>query len=247
MQQIDMKSEEFKNELQKTWEFIEKVNKQFNFVQNPNQDVNEGVAMGLARNRLIYGKRYCPCFMVEGETKEERKKANNRICPCKPALEEEIPQNGLCHCGLFCTPEYAKSQTLDKDKKDTKKDSNSLSKDQADKLVQKEQIDGEELKALLKARDDKLVDFILVDTRELMEYQMAHIEGTDLLLPTSLFHVKVEELLGDKKDQNIIVYCQTGSRSFQVQRVLKTIGFNHVGNLKPGIVSYSGNIKESVA
>jgi ferredoxin-thioredoxin reductase catalytic subunit len=110
MQAIDMNSEEFQAELEKTWSFVHKVNESKGWVQNPNEEVNEGVAMGLARNKLIYGKRYCPCFMVIGETKEEQKAADNRICPCKPAIEKEIPEDGHCHCGIFCTPEYAEAQ-----------------------------------------------------------------------------------------------------------------------------------------
>jgi ferredoxin-thioredoxin reductase catalytic subunit len=106
IQSIDMSSPEFKAELEKTWKFVKKVNKQFGFVQHPQEDVNEGVALGLARNKLLYGKRYCPCFMVIGDTPEERKKADNRICPCKPALEKEIPEEGKCHCGIFCSPEF---------------------------------------------------------------------------------------------------------------------------------------------
>ena len=101
MQQIDMNSDEFQAELEKTTKFVDKVYKQFGWVPNPNEEVNEGVTMGLARNKLIYGKRYCPCFMVIGETKEEQKEADNRICPCKPAIEKEIPEDGLCHCGIF--------------------------------------------------------------------------------------------------------------------------------------------------
>ena len=58
MQQIDMNSDEFQAELEKTWSFVDKVNNQFGFVLNPNEEVNEGVAMGLARNKLIYGKRF---------------------------------------------------------------------------------------------------------------------------------------------------------------------------------------------
>jgi ferredoxin-thioredoxin reductase catalytic subunit len=110
MKTVDMNSQEFKDEFEKTWTFVRKVNKSFGWVQNQNEDVNEGVAMGLARNKLMYGKRFCPCFMVIGETKEEQKAADNRICPCKPAIEKEIPEDGLCHCGIFCTPEFAESQ-----------------------------------------------------------------------------------------------------------------------------------------
>ena len=39
-----MNSDEFQAELEKTWDFVAKVNKQFGFVQNPNEEVNEGVA-----------------------------------------------------------------------------------------------------------------------------------------------------------------------------------------------------------
>jgi len=100
MQQIDMNSDEFQAELEKTWQFVEKVNKQFGFVQNPNQEVNEGVAMGLTRNKLMYGKRYCPCFIPMGDK-------DDRICPCKPAIEKEVKE-GCCHCGIFCNPDKCK-------------------------------------------------------------------------------------------------------------------------------------------
>jgi ferredoxin-thioredoxin reductase catalytic subunit len=109
MIKIDMESEEFKTEMEKTKKFTDKVCESRGWVYNPNEDVNEGVTMGLARNKMIYNKRFCPCFMVIGETKEERKAADNRICPCPPAIEKEIPEDGKCHCGIFCTPEYAKN------------------------------------------------------------------------------------------------------------------------------------------
>lgn len=244
MVQIDMNSDEFQAELEKTWNFVEKVNKQFGFVQNPNEEVNEGVAMGLARNRLIYGKRFCPCFMVIGETKEEQKAADNRICPCKPALEKEIPEDGLCHCGIFCTPEYAQKE---KEKNEIEEivhqHSKGLTKEQAEKLLQEEQLDGDELEALIEARNLGMVDFFLIDVREFMEFQMGHIVGTDVLVPTSQFYAKIEEH-SDKKKQAVIVYCHTGSRSFQVQHAMKSLGFEHVCNLRPGIIGYNGEIEK---
>ena len=240
MQQIDMNSDEFQAELEKTWQFVEKVNKQFGFVQNPNEEVNEGVAMGLARNRLTYGKRFCPCFMVIGETKEEQKAADNRICPCKPALEKEIPEDGLCHCGIFCTPEYAEEQQLkDKAEEVAHAHSQGLTKGQANALLKEEQLDGDELEALLEARTLNMVDFTLMDVREYMEFQMGHIVGTDVLVPTSQFYARIEEH-ADKKRTPIILYCHTGSRSFQVQHAMKALGFEHVCNLRPGIIAYHG-------
>ena len=67
----------------------------------------EGVTMGLARHKMIYGKRFCPCFMVLEDENGKHKSADDRICPCPPAIEKEIPEEGKCHCGIFCTPEYA--------------------------------------------------------------------------------------------------------------------------------------------
>ena len=240
MKTVDMNSEEFKTEFQKTWTFIEKVNKSFGWVQNPNEDVNEGVAMGLARNRLMYGKRFCPCFMVIGETKEEQKAGDNRICPCKPAIEKEIPEDGLCHCGIFCTPEYAKVQTTSETIEEVvHQHSRGLTQEEAQILLVKEQLDSEELEALIEARTLKMVDFTLLDVREAMEYKMNHIVGTDALVPTSNFYAEIEKF-NDKKSEQVIVYCLSGSRSYQVQQAMKSLGFKNVGNLAHGTMSYSG-------
>ena len=243
---IDINSPEFQEELKKTWQFVEKVNKQFGFVQNPDKEINEGVAMGLARNKLMYGKRYCPCFIVQGETEEERKKADNRICPCKPALEKEIPEDGVCHCGIFCTPEYAQKKALKESAEEAvHTHSRGLSKEEAELLVHKEQLDGEELEALLEARELKMVDFTLIDVREPMEFEMGHIKGTDELLPTSRFYDWINEIQ-DRKDENIILYCHTGSRSYQVQQILKQQGFKSIGNLTYGIISFYGEIERGI-
>lgn len=112
MQQLDMNSEEFKSELEKTEKFTDKVIESRGWEYNINQDVNEGVIMGLARHKLLYGKRFCPCFMVEPDPENEGKfrSTDGRICPCKPAIEKEIPQSGVCHCQIFCTPEYKEAQ-----------------------------------------------------------------------------------------------------------------------------------------
>ena len=239
---IDINSDIFQAELEKTWKFVEKVNNQFGFTQNPDEEVNEGVAMGLARNRLMYGKRYCPCFIVQGETEEERKKANNRICPCKPALEEEIPQNGVCHCGIFCTPEYAEQKEKEKKLDEaTHCHSRGLTKEEAQMLVHKEQLDNDEIISLLEARELNMVDFTLIDVREPMEFKMGHIVGTNELLPTSRFYDWINKIQ-HRKDENIILYCHTGSRSYQVQQILKQQGFKSVGNFTYGIICYTGDI-----
>jgi len=245
MKSIDINSPEFQAELERTWRFVEKVNKQFGFVQNPDDEINEGVAMGLARNKLIYGKRYCPCFMVIGETPEERKKADNRICPCKPALEKEIPEDGVCHCGIFCTTEYAHKKELEESAQEAAhQHSRGLSEQEAKLLLDKEQLDGDELESLLEARELNMVSFTLIDVREPMEFEMGHIKGTDELWPTSRFYDWFEKIQG-RKGERFILYCHTGSRSFQVQHVMKAQGFKYVGNLTYGIISYSGELERA--
>ena len=241
MQQIDMNSNEFQVELEKTSNFVDKVYTQFGWVPNPMEEVNEGVTMGLARNKLMYGKRYCPCFMVIGETKEEQKAADNRICPCKPAIEKEIPEDGLCHCGIFCTPEYAAAQVKHEEIEEiVHQHSKGLSADQAQTLLEEEQLDGEELEALIEAKNLGMVNFMLIDTRESMEFKMNHIVGTDSLIPTSQLYAKAEEELAGKKSEYIVVYCHSGSRSYQVQQAMKSMGFEHVSNLRSGIIGFSG-------
>lgn len=103
---IDINSEEFKETFEKTVKFTDKVIKQFGWEYNPDSQINEGIQMGLTRNKILYSKRFCPCYMVD-EVDGAYKSADDRICPCKPAIEKEIPEDGVCHCQIFCTPEYA--------------------------------------------------------------------------------------------------------------------------------------------
>lgn len=112
MPQLDMNSQEFKDELVKTEKFTDKVCETKGWVYSANDDVNEGVIMGLARHKMLFGKRFCPCFMVEpDEAKPGKfKSSDDRMCPCKPAIEKEIPETGICHCQIFCTPEYKEKQ-----------------------------------------------------------------------------------------------------------------------------------------
>ncbi len=108
MQKLDMNSEEFKTELEKTQKFTDKICESKGWVYNSNEEVNEAIIMGLSRHKLLFGKRFCPCFMVESDESKpgKFKSADDRICPCKPAIEKEIPETGICHCQIFCTPEY---------------------------------------------------------------------------------------------------------------------------------------------
>lgn len=239
---IDMNSPEFKEEMQKTIRFTDKVNHQFGWVYNPQEEVNEGVQMGLARNKMMYSKRFCPCFMVE-VVDEKPRSVEDRICPCKPAIEKEIPEDGVCHCGIFCTPEYAANKRAEMGMEEVAHThSRGLSKEEAILLLNQKEIDGDELISLLEAKKLGMVDFKLVDVREHMEWQMGHINGADKLVPTSSFFAALDDAKLDK-EENIILYCHVGSRSAHCARILGDMGFKKVGNLTYGIVSYGGEIE----
>ncbi len=242
MIKIDMNSPEFQAEMEKTIKFTDKVNAQFGWVYNPQEEVNEGVQMGLARNKMMYKKRFCPCFMVD-TTGEKPKSVDDRICPCKPAIEQEIPDNGVCHCGIFCTPEFAANKRIEMGMEEVvHTHSRGLTKEECKVLVSQSELDGDEVSALLEARDLGMVNFKLVDVREHMEWQMGHIDGADILIPTSSFFPSLEEAKLDK-NENIILYCHVGSRSAHVARILTDSGFTKIGNLTHGIVSFGGEIK----
>jgi len=239
---IDMNSPEFIAEMEKTVKFTDKVCESKGWVYNPQEEVNEGVQMGLARNKMMYKKRFCPCFMVD-TTSEKPKSVDDRICPCKPAIENEIPNEGKCHCGIFCTPEYAHAKKVELGMEDViHTHSRGLSKEECEQLVNQNELDGDELQALMEARELGMVNFTLVDVREHMEWQMGHIKGADKLVPTSSFFAAWDEA-NLAKDENIILYCHVGSRSAHVARIVTDMGYNKIGNLTHGIVSYGGEIQ----
>jgi len=110
-------------------------------------------------------------------------------------------------------------------------------------LLDKSTVSSEELKMLLKEREEGKVDFLLVDVREEMEYQMGYIKGVDLLKPTSSFQNWAQQLLEETKDQTVIFTCRTDNRSGQVQMIFKQNGHPRVINHAGGIVSYRGDIE----
>ena len=111
-------------------------------------------------------------------------------------------------------------------------------------LLKQSDINSEELELLLEARTEGKADFLLVDVREEMEYEMGHVQGVDMLKPTSSFQQWALEFLEETKDKSVILTCRTGSRSAQVQNVFKQNGHNGVINHYGGIVTYRGQIEK---
>ena len=108
------------------------------------------------------------------------------------------------------------------------------------KLLEKTDVNSQELMSLLDAREKGEVDFILIDVREQYEYDAGHIKGVDALKPTSSFQTWAQEMFNDAQDKTIIFTCRTGSRSGQVQNVFRSNGHEKAINHYGGIVTYSG-------
>ena len=109
-------------------------------------------------------------------------------------------------------------------------------------LLKKSFVNSNELEALLKDREEGKVDFILVDVREPMEYDMGYIKGVDILKPTSSFQSWGEDFFNENRDKSVIFTCRTDYRSGNVQRVFQENGMSSVINHSGGIVSYRGEI-----
>tara|TARA_Y100001968_G_C19010188_1_gene550145 strand:+ start:282 stop:626 length:345 start_codon:yes stop_codon:yes gene_type:complete len=106
-------------------------------------------------------------------------------------------------------------------------------------LLNKSEINGNELEFLLQKRKEKKADFLLVDVREEYEFQQKRITGVDYLMPISNFFEKSKQI-EEYKNTPIISQCKLGGRSAQAQRQLQIMGFKKVINLAGGIENYKG-------
>ncbi len=109
----------------------------------------------------------------------------------------------------------------------------------ADELLEKTEINGEELEYLLSERKKEKTQFLLIDVREEYEYNENRILGVDHLVPLSDFFNKVKDI-EMYKSKPIVAKCKLGGRSAQAQRQLRLMGFEKVINLSGGISNYKG-------
>jgi len=77
---------------------------------------------------------------------------------------------------------------------------------------------------------------ILLDVRSPQEYREGHLQGS-VLIPEYELRIKAEKILKDKQ-QTIIAYCSSGTRSKKAQRILKQMGYTKVYNLYQGLENY---------
>ena len=82
---------------------------------------------------------------------------------------------------------------------------------------------------------------IILDVREPEEYtgELGHISGS-LLMPLKDLTARAAEL-DQYKDSHIIVVCRAGVRSTTAAAILTGLGFEHVSNLKGGMLDWNKN------
>lgn len=94
----------------------------------------------------------------------------------------------------------------------------------------------------LKKIMDSKKPFTLIDVREPHEYQICRIEGS-LLIPLATIAGQMNQL---DQTGEIIVHCQSGKRSYEAVKFLKSMGFSKARSLKGGIKAWSEDIDPSL-
>lgn len=79
----------------------------------------------------------------------------------------------------------------------------------------------------------KLKNSIFIDVRSHQEYEEEHLNGA---ISISLYDLEKEiEKYIPNKNQLLVVYCTTGTRSKEAQTILENLGYNNVYNLQGGL------------
>ena len=86
---------------------------------------------------------------------------------------------------------------------------------------------------------------IVIDMRNHYEYEVGHFEKA-IEIPSDTFREQLPmavEMMQDKKDKNIIMYCTGGIRCEKASAYMLHHGFNHVHHLEGGIINYARQAK----
>jgi molybdopterin/thiamine biosynthesis adenylyltransferase/rhodanese-related sulfurtransferase/molybdopterin converting factor small subunit len=98
------------------------------------------------------------------------------------------------------------------------------------------EITAEELR---KEMDEKGPDLVVIDVREPHEWEIAHIEGAQLI-PLGQLPERLSELDGHAE---IVTHCHHGARSMKALQVLKGAGFGKVRSLAGGIDAWADRVE----
>lgn len=82
----------------------------------------------------------------------------------------------------------------------------------------------------------------MVDVREPWEYELCRIDGS-INIPMSEIGRRMQEL---DPEQDTVMICHHGSRSYQVACFLEDAGFNKVNNLEGGIDAWADIVDQQM-
>lgn len=146
-----------------------------------------------------------------------RKNANCPVCSKDPKITTLINYEEFCGITTQKTPEN--------------KDTNNIE-------VGQNQITAQQLKEKLDTQDD----FLLLDVRESVEYQICNI-AKSTLMPISELLTEMSEL---DKNKEIVIYCKYGLRTSRAVYMLKNAGFTKVKGLIGGIDLWAQKIDSNM-
>lgn len=98
---------------------------------------------------------------------------------------------------------------------------NSVSQKATNETI-REKITAQEAKDMM----DSDKEIVIIDVRELEEYQEGHIRDS-ILLPLGTIESNAEKVLQDK-EVPILVYCRSGNRSAKASKILNELGYKYV-------------------
>ena len=87
---------------------------------------------------------------------------------------------------------------------------------------------------------------VVIDMRNHYEYEVGHFEKA-IEIPSDTFREQLPmavEMMKDKKDKNIIMYCTGGIRCEKASAYMLHNGFSNVFHLEGGIINYAKQVKE---
>lgn len=92
------------------------------------------------------------------------------------------------------------------------------------------EIDEEDLEQFIKS------GVTIIDVRSKQEYDEGHIDGA-ILIPEYEIKNEIEDIVKNKNEK-ILVYCSSGTRSKKAKEELEDLGYKNVYNLKDGVPYY---------
>ena len=94
----------------------------------------------------------------------------------------------------------------------------------------------------VKARLDRGGHFVLLDVREPHEYQICNIPAARLI-PLGEVPKRLNEI---DPAADIVIHCRSGMRSAKARGILRQAGFQHMLNMKGGILAWADKVDPSV-